>query len=149
MGSYENRPYFIVSEDNESLAVAADPASGQVTLVADPGDLRPDAMWVFEPLPGAESLYRVWLYASSGGLYLTASGDSAGSAVVVAPAEPGADTQFWLVDDGVWYASGRRDLVLGFPGDVPVPGIFLDLAEAPDRHTLPDKFAPKPVTFEF
>jgi hypothetical protein len=145
----ESGPIFIRSADNPRLAltvVANPPAhASQVTLEAvDAADWNtPLSQWVVNAV--AEGVFQVALFASAGALLLEAASDDLNANVQVGNVDPANNLQLWRLEldaTDQWLASvGASDFQVGFSGDIPVPGMAVQLMTPNDTHNLGDKFA--------
>ncbi len=136
-------PVFIRSNDDKKIALAAAgyPATGPVTLQHAPeGDKYTNlsAQWM---LVEHGDLYTILLYPSDGNRCLQASGSTVGAAVVVGPVDPSNRLQLWrFSSDGHIACAGAPGTELGFVGDLPIPGLLLQITLEHDSHNTGDLF---------
>lgn len=152
-------PLFLTSEDNPSMAFSVTtnpPGAGNPVVLgqlASPEWQSVLSQWLFEPL--SDGVGRIALFptigTADGTLYLTAAGTTVSTALTVAAGDASSG-QFWSTErsdsGGFWLTTpGAPGLEAGFAGDIPVPGMAVELVAGHDTHNRGDRFHLGPVRY--
>lgn len=141
----------IASGDNPNLLLSATTypqASGGVIsfdLIRPNGMLQPFSWWLLNPVTADRTVFQILFYPSDGHLCLTASSTSASSALQLGTVQPALQTQLWMLDETkkapqLISCRGAPGTDMGFPHDIPLKDMALQLMASPDTHETGDKF---------
>lgn len=144
-------PVFIRSHVNPrvALTVASLPPAGAVTFATVETDEWDSlaSQWVLTSVSDDVCLIRSFTFGDE---YLQAASATSNAAVSIGAQDPTNELQLWTVrhtSDPHYIASVVPGFELGFPGDIPVPGLSLELVSQHDSHELGDCFTISQVPY--
>lgn len=149
----------IASGDNPQLLLSAltypQTSGGQVSFdkVRTETKLQPFSWWVLHPVTADRTVFQILFHPSDGQLCLAASAATANSNLQLSKIDPTNQLQLWILDETksggqLITCHGATDKQFGFPHDIPLKEMALQLTQAPDSHETGDKFQIKDVVIE-
>ncbi|MEP3050108.1 MAG: hypothetical protein ABJP48_02535 [Erythrobacter sp.] len=147
----------IASADNPKLLMAAltypQAASGLISFdqTRPHTTLQPFTWWTLVPVNADRTIFQIFFFPSDGNLCLAASANTSGASLELSAVDPSNLLQLWQLNETKPGAQlitchGQTTMQMGFPHDIPLKTMKLQLSPVPDTHETGDKFIIKDVT---
>lgn len=109
------------------------------------GFWQPFSWWVLNPVTSDRSVFQILFFPSGGHLCLDVGGTTAGSKLQLKTVTPSSQSQLWLLDDSKTSAQhilnrGISGTEFGFPHDIPLEEMDLELLDSPETNASGDAF---------